>query len=433
MSIKKFCITLIILLLSAGAARSQEKRTEIQIDFRVNSTTIDSTFSENAARMRQMVELLQEMKQDSTINILEVSFCGAASPEGSYQLNRRLAQGRLQALETFIRQRVEIPDSLITRNDSYIPWEYLKAQIRVSDLERKEEVISILEGESRLVKYFRPNTQVDSRLVELKALSGGRVWRQMHKLFFADMRNACAVLVTYKKELPPTPVVVPDSVVVVAEDVVEDSIGVAADSLVVTDLTMDSLASAAESFASVEGWSRKLHLKSNLIGWGMAMANAAVEVDVKEHWSVTLPVYFSGWNYFKSTIKLRTFALQPEVRYWLSESNDGLFGGAHFGVAYYNLAFDDEYRYQDHNRETPALGGGVSIGYRLPISKDSRWRMEFALGAGVYSLHYDKFYNTPRTKDGLMVGSDKRTFFGIDRAAVSFSYSFDLQKKGGKR
>ena len=165
----------------------------------------------------------------------------------------------------------------------------------------------------------------------------------------------------------------------------------------------------------------------------MAIANVAAEIDLAKHWSFTLPVYYSAWDYFKSTIKFRTFAVQPEFRYWLSEENDGFFGGAHFGLAYYNFAFDGDYRYQDHNRETPAIGGGVSIGYRLPISKNNRWKVEFSLGAGVYSRHYDKFHNTPRTKDGLMIESIKKTYWGIDQAAVSFSYSFDLKKKGGKR
>ena len=88
-------------------------------------------------------------------------------------------------------------------------------------------------------------------------------------------------------------------------------------------------------------------------------------------------------------------------------------------LAYYNFAFDGDYRYQDHNRETPAIGGGVSVGYRMPISKNNRWRVEFSLGAGVYSNHYDKFHNTPNTKER----SDDREYqerpIGvIDQAAV---------------
>ena len=181
-----------------------------------------------------------------------------------------------------------------------------------------------------------------------------------------------------------------------------------------------------------EEWTHHLHLKTNALGWGLATANVAVEVDLAKHWSFTFPVYYSTWNYFKSSIKFRTFAIQPEFRYWLSMHNDGLFAGAHLGLMYYNFAINGDYRYQDHNRRSPAIGGGVSVGYRLPISRNNRWRMEFSLGAGVYSLHYDKFHNTPRTKDGLLVESVKKTYWGIDQAAVSFSYAFDLKRKGGR-
>ena len=422
MRIKKYCITLILSLLGVGALHSQERHTDICIDFRVNSTVIDSSYSDNATRMQEIIESLRAIRQDSTINIIEVSFCGAASPEGSYQLNRKLAQGRLSALEKFIRREVDIPDSLITRNDSYIPWDYLKSQIEDSGLIRKDEVIAILEEESLLVDYHYPNLHIDNRIVKLKKLDNGKVWQQMHKLFFERMRNACAVLVTYKKELPlvQVPIIVPDTIVV--EPLVE-----------VDEIVPDTTAIVETVIPEIESWSRKLHLKANAIGLGLAIANVAAEVDLAKHWSFTLPVYYSAWDYFKSTIKFRTLDVQPEFRYWFDENNDKWFAGAHFGLAYYNFAFDGDYRYQDHNRETPAIGGGVSIGYRLTISKNNRWRVEFSLGAGVYSNHYDKFHNTPRTKDGLMIESIKKTYWGIDQATVSFSYSFDLKKKGGKQ
>lgn len=425
MSFRKYCITLILLLICSGAAHSQETRTEIYVDFRVNGTVIDPAYSDNAARMQEIIRFLQDVRRDSTIKIVEISFCGAASPEGSYQLNRRLARGRLTALEKLVRKEVEIPDSLITRNDSYIPWDYLKSQIMNSELASKDEVIAIIEEEPRLVDYHHSNLSIDNRIVKLQKLDNGKVWQQMHKLFFEQMRNACAVFVTYKQEPLPVqePEIEPDTVVAVPAPIVESM-----------EIVPDTAAVADTIVQEVDEWSRKLHLKTNAIGLGMAIANAAVEFDLARHWSFSLPVYYSAWNYFKTTIKFRTFAVQPEFRYYTSEENYGFFVGAHFGLAYYNFAFDGDYRYQDHNRETPSLGGGVSIGYRLPISKNHRWRLEFALGAGVYSRYYDKFHNTPVTKEGLMIESINSTYWGIDQAAISLSYAFDLKKKkGGKR
>lgn len=414
---------LILLLFCACMVQAQEQRTEICVYFRVNSTTIDSVYSDNAARIREIVTTLRNIRQDSLTNIVEVSFCGAASPEGSFQLNRKLARGRLSSLERLVRRQVDIPDSLVSRDDSYIPWKYLKSQIENSDLQGREKVIAILEEEARLTDHLA-GQHVDSRIAKLKQLDGGKVWQQMYKLYFEQMRNAYAVIVTYRKEIPPVeePAAIPDTAVVVPEPVIET-----------VEVVPDTVTVAEPAVPAVDEWTRRLHLKTNALGWGLAVANVAVEVDLARHWSFTLPLYYSAWDYFKSTIKFRTFAVQPEFRYWLSEYNDGFFAGAHFGLAYYNLATGGEYRYQDHLRRTPTLGGGVSVGYRLPIGSSNRWRVEFTLGAGVYPLHYDKFRNTPRTKDGLLTGSVKKTYWGIDQAAVSFSYTFDLKKKGGRQ
>lgn len=421
-------LILILLLFYTNIAQSQEYRTEMRIYFRVSSTTIDSTYSDNAARMREITTTLRNIKQDSTINIIEVSLCGAASPEGSYQLNRELARERLSSLEKLVRQQIDLPDSIITRTDSYIPWDYLKSQIEHSELQSREKAIAIIEEEARLVDYHHAGTHIDNRIVKLKRLDSGKVWQQMNKLFFGRMRNAYAVIVTYRKEIPhiqeadPIPEIIPDTMGVESAHVVET-----------VEFVPDSVTTAETVNLEVKGWNRHLHLKTNALGWGLAIANVAIEVDLAKHWSFTLPVYYSGWDYFKSTIKFRTFTIQPEFRYWLSERNDGFFAGAHFGLAYYNLATDGDYRYQDHNRKSPAAGGGVSVGYRLPISRNNCWQLEFSLGAGIYSLHYDKFHNTSRTKDGLLVESVKKTCWGIDQATVSFSYTFDLKKKGGRQ
>ena len=185
----------------------------------------------------------------------------------------------------------------------------------------------------------------------------------------------------------------------------------------------------------------RLHVKTNFIALAMLSANLAVEADVARHWSVTLPVSYCAMDWFKSTIKFRNFTVKPEVRYWFRHAdNDGFFAGAHFQLCYYNYAFDGKYRYQDYRGRTPALGGGLGLGYRKPISQNKRWRMEFELGAGVYPLDFSVFHNTPDVRDGQWIERRKKTYWGIDNAAVTLAYSFDLKKfqktylkKGGKR
>jgi hypothetical protein len=186
-----------------------------------------------------------------------------------------------------------------------------------------------------------------------------------------------------------------------------------------------------ESEKSTEGNSHplRLHLKSNALGWGMFISNLGVELDFARHWSFSLPVYYSAWDYFTPTVKLRTFSLQPELRYWVDESNDGWFGGIHWGLSYYNIAWGKDWRYQDREGNTPAVGGGIGVGYRMPLGRSQRWRIEFALGGGAYALHYDIFHNEP---NGLLTRTEKRTYLGIDHISISFSYLFDLKKRRGQ-
>ena len=413
-----------IILLFMGlipAHAQQEQQTEICIDFRLNSHRIEPAYMNNAARLNEIMAAIEKLRNDSTHSIMQVTFTGVASPEGNYEVNRRLADSRLHTLEQYVRTHITLPDSLVIRyNDHYIPWNYLIAEVESSDINHKQEVLRILHTPEKFV----PSTngqKIDSRIPALQALDGGSVWRTLNQRYFAKMRNACAVLFTVQK-----PIIEP-----VNEPIAEVQPVPSADTIsveqepVVLFITPD-----VPSKRRSEIGFQNLYLKSNAIGWGMLISNLAVEADFAKHWSATLPVYYSAMNYFTSTLKFRALAFQPEVRYWLDEDNQGWFGGAHLGLAWFNYAKNGDYRYQDHNRNTPLWGGGISGGYRKTISRNQRWFLEFTLGTGVYKLHYDVFYNEP---DGRRIDTRKRTFFGIDQAAISLAYRFDFKQKGGKQ
>ncbi len=406
--LKSITLLFPIILLVINTAFAQQKQYEIGVDFRIGSSIIEPDFHNNAERLLQIESLMQQLQSDTTINIISVTFSGTASPEGNSKWNHRLAKNRLIALERIIRSHVNIPENLIREDSLYIPWHVLAEKVSASNLKHKDELLKILNKSSNI--HFGGITD-DERIAQIQALDNGNVWNQLNRLYFSSMRNAYTIIITYDK--------IPEPVIVDVIPVVEDDFY--AEEIKPVPLDLDKIVSTNKY---VYPWTPGLYVKTNALGWLASNTNIAVEVDIAKHWSFSIPAYWSSWNYFVGDIKFRVLMVQPEFRYWVKprKTNDRFFIGAHFGMGYYNIAVKGKYRIQDHDGKSPALGGGLSIGYRMPIfKKDGRFKLEFSVGAGVYKVHYDKFRNID---NGLLTTTKKKTYIGPDNAAVSFVYMF---------
>lgn len=160
---------------------------------------------------------------------------------------------------------------------------------------------------------------------------------------------------------------------------------------------------------------RYLALKTNIAYDAIAVPNLAFEMQLSKHISVELPVMFSGWD-ISSEHAVRTFAVQPEGRWWLKKAGTGHFFGVHAHMALFNVKWDEN-RYQSTDR--PLLGAGISYGYKLPFSR--HWGAEFTLGAGYANMKYNTYYNID---NGALIETKSRNYWGITRLGLSLSYHF---------
>ena len=151
----------------------QESRNEVSVGFRVGSGVLDEAFGDNAQRLSEIISYLDDAVKDDAVELVEVSFCGSASPEGSFAVNRALAAKRVAALERYVRDRVAVPDSIISRCDGFIAWGELAEMVEKSDMPYKSDVLEVL----RDVPEFTYNSRgvlTDSRKKHLMDLHGGR-------------------------------------------------------------------------------------------------------------------------------------------------------------------------------------------------------------------------------------------------------------------
>ncbi len=335
---------------------------------------------------------------------------GNASPDGPAAFNRELALKRASNVERHLAASTTLPASKIRVSSCAYDWTALRGLLQGRPWSRADypaEAVGVIDA----------SPAPEGVAAALRAARGGDLWAWLDAEVFPLMR-ATSVIAFYDSEpLHLTPALpmenVRERVQAKAEEAPEE-------------LPAEEEATPQEEEATVEApeeWRRHIYLKTNLPAWLCLWLNAAVEIDLAPHFSATLPVYYSGFNYFTRTLKFRTFALQPEVRYWPRRDNHGFFVGAHLGMAYYDVALKGEYRYQDKRGRTPALGGGLAIGWRFPLGADRRLWMEATAGGGIYHLDYDIFQNRV---NGLLTGHRTRTFYGLDQVALSITYRFGL-------
>ena len=413
MNYSRSVILLILLLFLGGvlcyAQKSKEQYIEkrYNIFFRINSSKLESDFQNNARTLETIrQDVTTTLQQDGAVpdSLVIIS---SASPDGSYEFNKLLAHNRAESTRTLILEMFpQFKNATIRIVCLEEDWDGLLQVLKAHpEFPQREEMMAVILDDK----------DVQSKEKSLRALKEG--WEHLLNNHIHALRNSSITL-----SVVMTATNADDEFV--REKPVRETLNPLSYAYVPTFRYEDK----PLTFPIVEksGWQRHLYLKTNTLGLGLAISNIGCEIDIAKHFSISIPVYYSALNYFTQTIKFRTLATQPEIRYWTNRNNDGLFFGIHGGVAQYNIAVDGDLRYQDHDGTSPALGGGLGIGYRLPISDNNRWHIEFALGAGIYKLHYDTFHNV---HNGKLIDTYHYVYYGLDNAAINISYRFDLKKR----
>lgn len=396
---------------NAQTTDNAPSETSFTVDFPINDHRVIPSFGNNRATIDSLTTLVSAVNSDTLMSLDSVHVWGTASPDGRVNSNLALADRRMNSLADYLSDSVGVPSGLIVRRGSLVSWDEFRAIAAEGKIPMSQRVYQIASTGS-------DNSQADvsRRMARLKSLDNGRVWRVLARDIFPRLRRGAVVSITTREVAtsPAAPDTVPVSDSEPEPEPEPEPVEV-----------VETLPAAPRPLtpSCIRGW----RISTNVPALGMAIANISGHYDFACRWSAALSLYYSGWNYGTSTRKFRTFIFRPEVRYWLRDGHSGLFVDGHLSMAAYNFAMPSwHYRVQDVDGDHPALGGGIGIGYRLPIGLSGRWAVEAQLGAGLYHLRYDRFENRP---NGPLVDTRSRTWAGIDNFAISVVYNFNPVKK----
>lgn len=413
------------MLLGCMQLSGQESRKEVSICFPVGNSVLDTGYGENGAKLAEVISFLEDVKRDESLELTGVSFSGSASPEGKFAANKDLANRRRDALEQYVRQRIELPEEIITRVEGSVAWEKLTRLVKLSDMPYKEEAIEVLRNVPEFT-FDGQGVMTDSRKKHLMDLRYGRTWNYMLEHFFDKIRNANVILVTVRQKpvAEPVPVEEPELPVVEEPVAVQPADSVAAQPLV----------AARKPFY--------MAVKTNLLYDVLAVPNVGVEFYLGNNWSVVGQWMYGWWSKNSSHRYWRIYGGDLAVRKWFGKAaEEKPLTGHHLGL--YGQAFTYDFEFSGKGYMGGEPGGtlwdkvnyaaGLEYGYSLPIA--TRLNLDFTIGLGYWGGKYyeyiplDGHYVWQATKD--------RHWFGPTKAEISLMWLLGRgntnNKKGGSK
>ena len=343
-------------------------------------------------QLQEISSLINKVLQDYRVQLAYVWIGGSASPEGPVAWNKKLGDYRSQALANYLLNNTTLPMDKIRVVNLEEDWYSVTRKLETIDFINKDQILNIIHTEPDWNK----------RKNKIKAIDHGKTWHRLIHDLFPPFRNARLVIVCSAQQIREF-----EDYIIPAE----------------YEYKRPAMQYLELKPTTKPTDTRFIAIKTNALFLATLTANLGIEMELGKKWSLDIPVWYSPYN-ITSTRYIRLLATQPEVRFWTKKAGQGNFLGLHSHIIGYNIAINDNGRYQDPNRA--AWGFGLSYGYALHFDKSKRWGLEFNLGAGFVNYKFDEYRNW---NNGPLYRSGSGYYWGITRAGISFSYNWYFKRK----
>ncbi len=117
------------------------------LDFPVNRTELHPYYHNNPVELHKIMQTIDTVRNNANVEITAISIHGYASPEGSYQNNARLAQGRAATLKNYVMQQYDLPANIYHVASTPEDWAGLDTFVTKSNLEDREEILRVIRSD----------------------------------------------------------------------------------------------------------------------------------------------------------------------------------------------------------------------------------------------------------------------------------------------
>ena len=151
-----------------------------------------------------------------------------------------------------------------------------------------------------------------------------------------------------------------------------------------------------------------LSLRANLLRWATLTPDLGVEWRICPSWGIAVNGSWTSWSWSDKDRRYALWEVTPEVRYYMGEKK-AWYLGAMFKTGQFN------YKLSETGKQGDLMGGGITAGYQLQLSK--ALDLDFNLGLGYLNVDFEKY----EVIDGVRVrrGNETKDWYGPINAGVT--------------
>lgn len=410
----------IVFLCSIISLRSQEKSDTLEVYFRQGYSLWEPGFKKNGERLEAFVDRFKKLREDSILyNVSKIHIIAGCSPEGTWKFNQRLSKNRAKRIRGVLKNYITLPDSVIVEESRGVNWQGLYEMVDSSNMEYREEVLDIIKNAPEL------QNGREVRKLRLAYMRDGKPWRYMYRNFFPTLRSFnLQIVIEWEK---------------VSQYIQPEPITGSLDSVTVS-LPEKPLISLRPSLPQVDVSSLEvlppfyMAVKTNML-YDLAMVpNVGVEFYLGKNYSLSANWMYSWWKKHSWHWFWRTYGGDVELRKWFgSKAMEKPLQGWHAGVYGQIVTYDFETGGRGYLGDRWTWGGGVSIGYSMPIKR--RLNLDFTIGLGYLGGEYKEYL--PIDDCYVWQCTKQRNYFGPTKLEVSLVWLLGRgnynPQKGGNR
>ena len=201
---KKFLLVILTAALSASSlyaqVRTEDVEKSVKVRFRLGEAVLDENYLDNKAVLKQFADEVKLYYNDPSAKFDKIQILSGVSPEGSKQINERLARQRAQSIVSWINReikanvgfRVEVLgvdwDKLIEliENDPKVPY--------------RGEVLNVLKNTPIVVT--KNGVEQAARFNTLRWMRNGEPYKYINAKHFPELRFAAASCEFWRESNP---------------------------------------------------------------------------------------------------------------------------------------------------------------------------------------------------------------------------------------